>query len=99
MGAPVSFHPTVSSGHECYPGTPSVSGFSPDVFINSKNAIKTGTIFVPHQCNPLELPHPDTFGPGSGTVRCNGGGLGRIGDDLIQGGALGDGSTNVFAGG
>lgn len=99
-----SAHPAGTTGHENWPPTTSQSGYSNNVFINGKPAIKAGTVFVPHS-KPGNNPqtHPPSLVEGSASVFINGGSAGRIGDDLAcdhgSGDAIAEGSTNVFIGG
>lgn len=84
------------TGHGCFPPRANDSG-SGNVFINGIGAHRQGDHWVPHTCG--KNTHDGTLSGGSGTVFVNGKPLGRIGDMVSCGSAVGAGSGNVFAGG
>jgi len=86
------------TGHGSFPPR-SMSGGSPDVFVNSRACRRQGDAFVPHGSPSPSPPHGASEAGGSGTVFVNGKPINRIGDPVSCGGSNASGSGNVFAGG
>lgn len=86
----------ICTGHDCFPPRVSDSG-SPNVFINGIPALRVGDHYVTHQCGHSS--HDSVVAAGSSTVFVNGKPLARIADSIACGSAVGQGSSNVFAGG
>jgi len=86
-----------NTGHGGYPSTTAETGSS-NVFINGLGAHRTGDTWVAHNKKKGTL-HPDTTGPGSSSVFINGSSCARFGDSIVDGGAIAQGSGNVFVGG
>ena len=95
MGNPVSRKGDIDSGHGCFPPRVSITG-SPDVFINSIEALRQDDQYGVHVC--LTNSHSSTVSGGSATVFVNGKPLARIGDAIACGSIIAQGSANVFAG-
>ena len=87
----------LTTGHESFPPTPSIAA-SGNVNVNGLGVVRVGDAFQVH-CNPTPVCHQGTLAAGSGSVFVNGLAVGRIGDMLTDGDAIGQGSSNVFAGG
>lgn len=88
----------VSTGHSSFPPTPSTSASS-DVFVEGIGAVKVGDSYAPHGSPSPSPTHSRTLSGGSSTVYVNGQPVGRIGDDISCGDAVGECNTSVFAGG
>ncbi|MBQ3435327.1 MAG: PAAR domain-containing protein [Selenomonadaceae bacterium] len=84
------------TGHDFCPPRPLVSA-SPNVFINGKNAGRTGDSYALHKC-PLHKPHVGHIASGSASVYINGKSAGRIGDAVSCGGSVAEGSRDVYIG-
>lgn len=85
------------TGHDSCPPVPLVEG-SPDVFINKKPAGRVGDHYASHGC--ISHPdHQDVIAAGSSTVFINGKPAARVGDAVSIGGAVRNGSGDVFIGG
>ena len=84
------------TGHDDCPPRALVSA-SPNVFINGKNAGRTGDRYALHKCS-LHKPHDGYIASGSNSVYINGKGAGRIGDAVSCGGAVAESSPNVYIG-
>lgn len=70
---------------------------SENVYINGRGAGRVGDMYASHSC--LEHPpHQDYISQGSQTVFINGKNAGRIGDAVAIGGAVMEGSEDVFVG-
>ncbi|MBL7794047.1 MAG: PAAR domain-containing protein [Saprospiraceae bacterium] len=78
-------------GDRAHTGGPVLQG-SPTVFVNGKNACRTGDLL---QCNSSS---PDAVQGGSATVFINGLPAARAGDSTAHGGVITVGSGNVFIG-
>lgn len=85
------------TGHDGCGPVPLV-GCSSDVFINGRGAGRVTDGYTPHSCS-AHLPHSDKISVGSETVFINGLPAGRVGDAVSIGGAVRDGSSDVFIGG
>lgn len=85
------------TGHDACAPTPLAEG-SPNVFINGKPAGRVGDHYASHGCI-VHSSHQDVITTGSSTVFINGRPAARIGDAVSIGGAVQDGSGNVFIGG
>ena len=86
----------LDTGHDDCPGTP-LNSASGNVFINGKGAGRLGDSYVVHSC-PMHPPHSGVIASGSATVFINGKKSARIGDAVSCGGAVAQGSDNVFIG-
>lgn len=85
------------TGHDSCPPVP-LTGCSPDVQINRRGAGRVGDHYVSHSC--LFHPgHSDVIAAGSSSVFINGRSAGRVGDAVSIGGAVQQGSGDVFIGG
>lgn len=73
---------------------------SPNVFANNKPVSRQGDVNTVHLLpgDPCP-PHSAPIAAGSGTVKVNNKGCGRVGDGLSGCTAVAAGSPNVFAGG
>ena len=71
---------------------------SENVYINSLGAGRVDDRYAAHSCD-VHPPHQDYIADGSATVYINGRQAGRVGDRVAIGGAVRDGSDNVFIGG
>lgn len=85
------------TGHDACPPRPIVEA-SPNVFINGKRAARLGDMLAAHGC-PIHPSHTGYISTGSATVFINGKKAARIGDAVSCGGAIAEGSSNVFVGG
>ncbi|KAA5603030.1 PaaR repeat-containing protein [Roseospira marina] len=86
------------TGHGCWPSRPS-TGASPDVFANAIAVHREGDAWAPHTCLAIPETHASVLAHGSATVFANGRQLGRIGDPVVCGSSVAEGSDTVFAGG
>jgi len=68
------------------------------VSINGLGAGRVGDHYASHGC-VVHPGHQDVIASGSGTVNINGRPAARVGDSVSIGGAVQDGSGNVFIGG
>ncbi len=85
------------TGHDACPPVPLAEG-SPNVFTNGRPAGRRGDHYASHGC--VSHPgHQDVIAAGSSTVFINGRPAARKGDAVSIGGAVQDGSGNVFIGG
>lgn len=85
------------TGHDTCAPVP-LAGCSPNVNINGRGAGRVGDAYSPHGC--IAHPsHADQIVSGSSTVFINGIPAARVGDAVSLGGAVRDGSGNVFIGG
>lgn len=87
----------IGSGHDLCPPR-ALATASDNVFINKKGAGRVGDSYVAHACE-IHPPHDGNIAVGSATVFVNKKNLARIGDGISCGGAVIEGSPNVFAGG
>lgn len=85
------------TGHDNCPPVP-LAEYSPDVNVNGRGAGRVGDHYVPHGCM-VHSGHSDVIAAGSSTVFINGKPAGRVGDAVSIGGAVQEGSGNVFIGG
>lgn len=85
------------TGHDACPPT-SLASASGDVFINGRAAGRQGDAYVPHGCK-THPSHTAIISGGSGTVFINGKPAARVGDSVSCGGAVAEGSSNVWIGG
>lgn len=85
------------TGHDACPPIELDTGSS-NVFINKLPAGRKTDIYKPHGCS-AHTPHPDQIIKGSSTVFINRLPAARIGDDVIIGGRVMEGSDNVMIGG
>ena len=90
-----------TTGHGC-DFTTTVTGPSTDVFCNTKGVERktdpTAAHTIPNGASPpVCVPHSSVINAGSGTVFVNGKAIARIGDSC-DGGAITQGSSDVFAG-
>lgn len=85
------------TGHDSCPAVPLVE-CSSDVIINGRGAGRQGDHYSPHGCI-VHSSHPDVIVGGSGTVFINGRPAARVGDGVSLGGAVAEGSGDVFIGG
>lgn len=85
------------TGHDSCPPVPLVE-FSPNVNINGRGAGRMGDRYSTHGC-VTHPGHQDVIAAGSSTVFINGKPAARVGDSVSIGGAVQDGSGNVFIGG
>lgn len=85
------------TGHDACPPVP-LAGGSPDVFINGRPAGRVGDHYAFHGC-VLHAGHQDVIAAGSASVFINGRPAARAGDSVSSGGAVQDGSADVFIGG
>lgn len=73
---------------------------SPNVFANNKPVSRQGDVNTVHLLPGSPCPsHSAPIAAGSGTVKVNNKGCGRVGDGLSGCTAVAAGSPNVFAGG
>lgn len=86
------------TGHGCWPPRPS-TGASPNVFVNGIAAHRQGDAWAAHTCPTIPETHDSVLAAGSATVFVNGKQLARIGDPVVCGSSVAQGSANVFAGG
>jgi len=88
-----------TTGHGC-DTTVTISTSSDTVFANGIKVVRKGDECSPHTIpsGPSCVPHSAVINVGSATVFINGKKCARIGDST-DGGALIEGSPNVFAGG
>jgi uncharacterized Zn-binding protein involved in type VI secretion len=100
MPAVCTIGDSLSTGHDCTAVT-TIAGSNTDgtVRVNGIAAIVVGapTVSHPFPPNPPCAPHVAFLNAGSGTVRINGKGVGRVGDSA-DAGAMISGSGNVNAG-
>lgn len=87
----------LNTGHDSCPTVALVTG-SPNVFINGRAAGRVGDSYAPHGCH-VHPSHVGKIASGSSSVFINGKPAGRIGDPVSCGGAVAEGSSNVFIGG
>lgn len=86
----------LGAGHDnC--GPRALATASDNVFINSRGAGRVGDSYVAHACE-IHPPHVGIIAAGSATVFVNKKNLARIGDGISCGGAVIEGSPNVYAG-
>lgn len=85
------------TGHDICPPVPLVES-SPDVKINGQGAGRKGDHYSSHGC-VVHSGHQDVIAAGSSTVNINGCPAARVGDSVSIGGAVQDGSGDVFIGG
>lgn len=85
------------TGHDDCPPVPLVE-CSPDVTVNDRGAGRVGDRYALHGC-VVHSAHPDHIRTGSASVFINGKSAGRTGDSVSIGGAVRDGSEDVFIGG
>lgn len=84
------------SGHTCWP--PRVNNqASPNVFVNNIAVHRQGDAWSLHCC-PDNGCHTSTLQAGSSTVYINNKQCGRIGDPVVCGSTVAQGSSTVFAG-
>lgn len=80
------------SGHNMAQG-------SGNVFVNGKPLCRKGDSTTSHLLPGVPCPsHSSSIAAGSGTVKANGLGAGRVGDALVACTAIAAGSPNVFIG-
>lgn len=85
------------TGHDACPAVPLAEG-SPNVFINGQPAGRVGDHYTSHGC-VTHPGHQDVIAAGSSSVFINGRPAARVGDSVSIGGAVQDGSGDVFIGG
>lgn len=85
-----------NTGHDNCSPVPLASA-SENVFVNGLGAGRVGDSYVAHGC-PIHPPHSGVIASGSATVFINGIRASRIGDAISCGGAVAQGSDNVFVG-
>nr|DAG77000.1 MAG TPA: Baseplate wedge protein [Caudoviricetes sp.] len=85
------------TGHDACPPTGLITASS-DVLINGMGAARVGDIYAPHGCS-VHAAHSGAISSGSSTVFINGKPAARVGDSVSCGGAVAEGSPNVFIGG
>lgn len=87
-----------SMGEAQFPPTTLAEG-SPNVFVNSKPVGNVGAKWVPHtrKVKPFDT-HVEVCVAGSSTVFINSKPICRIGDGLLFGDIIIEGSSNVFSG-
>lgn len=83
------------TGHGCYPPRPNTNASS-NVFVNNKGVHRQGDTWGTHCCDGSC--HTSTLQSGSSTVFVNGKQCGRIGDPIVCGSTVAEGSGNVNAG-
>ena len=86
----------LGSGHDACPSR-ELATASNNVFANGRGVGRLGDSYVPHSC-PDHLPHVGAIAVGSETVFVNKKRLARIGDGIDCGGAVAEGSPNIFSG-
>lgn len=86
----------LGSGHDAC-SSRALATASNNVFANGRGVGRIGDSYVPHSCIE-HPPHVGVIAVGSKTVFVNGRRVGRIGDAISCGGAVIEGSNNVFAG-
>ena len=84
------------SGHDDCPPRNLISA-SGNVFINGKGAGRRGDEYPAHECL-VHIPHTGYIASGSNAVYINRKGAARIGDAVSCGGAVAEGSPNVYIG-
>lgn len=91
----------VSSGHGCFPPTPTESGFSSKTKIEGKACQLSGlTKYVDHRCGrSVHLGPTRNVSSGSSKVTIEGKAAIRIGDSITCGDTVAQGSSKVFIGG
>ena len=85
-----------NTGHDFCPPRKLVEG-SNDVFINGRNAGRTGDSYEPHECG-IHRPHVGYIASGSDSVYINRRGAGREGDAVSCGGTAAESSPDVYIG-
>lgn len=85
------------TGHDACGAVPLVTA-SPNVNINGKGAGRITDQYASHGC-VAHAPHQDSINAGSSTVFINGLKAARIGDAVVLGGSVAEGSGDVFIGG
>lgn len=85
------------TGHDACGAVPLVE-CSPNVNINGKGAGRLNDKYSSHGC-VVHAPHQDSIAEGSSTVFINGLPAARVGDAVVIGGSVKDGSPDVFIGG
>ena len=101
MPAVARFGDVTSTGHGCS-ATTTLAGPSTNVFCNTKGVERKGDPLAGHTIPnsaspPVCVPHSSVINVGSGTVFVNSKAIARIGDSC-DGGAITQGSSDVFAG-
>ena len=84
------------SGHGCYPPRPNDQASS-NVFSNGIGVHRQGDHWVTHCCG--DSCHDSNLAKGSSTVYVNGKQCSRIGDPVVCGSAVIEGSPNCYCGG
>ncbi len=84
------------TGHDACQAVP-LAEFSPDVNINGHGAGRLGDHYSSHGC-ATHSGHQDMITGGSATVFIDGKPAARVGDSVAIGGAVRDGSGDVFIG-
>ena len=85
-----------NTGHSGYPSVIATEG-SGNVYINGLAAHRTGDKWLPHIKSGSSF-HTDSTGEGSSKVFINTKKAARVGDPIVNGGAIAQGSGNVFIG-
>lgn len=85
----------VCTGHGCFPPRPNDQG-SPDVFVNDIEVHRETDHWTTHCCGSC---HDSNLSSGSSTVYVNDLQCARIGDPVVCGSNVSQGSNNVYAGG
>ena len=85
------------TGHDACGAVPLVTA-SPNVNINGKGAGRITAKYASHGCL-VHPAHQDSINAGSATVFINGLKAARIGDAVVLGGSVAEGSGDVFIGG
>lgn len=97
MTLPAAIDGALCTGHGCWPSRPNTTK-SPDVFINSKGALRVSDMYAVHCCSDLGC-HPGSIAAGSSTVFINGKQAARKTDAVSCGSSiLGPCSPDVFIG-
>lgn len=90
----------LSAGHACFPPTACVDPGTNKTYINGILAQTLGSEFVQHRCRKVVHPQSQrATNSGSSKVTIEGHAAIRIGDSIICGDTVGQGSRNVQIGG
>lgn len=89
----------LSTGHGCFPPTICRDPVSTRTFINSLLAQIQSSTHLEHRCGTVHLEEVRKTNNGSQTVFIENKRAQRIGDSIICGDTVGQGSDNVFIGG
>jgi uncharacterized Zn-binding protein involved in type VI secretion len=94
----IALETTMSTGHACYPPTPSQGPYANTAFINGRRVqLKGRTMYVQHQCGrTVHTPQMRIISSGSSTFYLEGLQVARIGDSIACGDKISEGSGDAF---